>query len=202
MDTQDSNGHLRRHRKMQRVRRCLACNYESTAADVLPFLSFFSSFLPSRWAFVDFRTTEYATAALTNPKNHFLNGRKLVVEYASPEAVRRGGAGSRGKKDDEKHTDANDADRPRRERVRPKRHHDDEGAQHTETPTKRRRTEDDGGAAGAVGEGAEDAPQYAPRVRREREGWAKTRAKPGAALANAKRGAMGIVPSQGKKIVF
>ncbi|KAI0698524.1 hypothetical protein C8T65DRAFT_660472 [Cerioporus squamosus] len=38
------------------------------------------------WAFVDFTSTEHATAALTNPRNHQLNGRKLVVEYASPEA--------------------------------------------------------------------------------------------------------------------
>ena len=45
------------------------------------------------WAFVDFTSTEHATAALTNPRNHQLNGRKLVVEYASPEAVRRGGGG-------------------------------------------------------------------------------------------------------------
>jgi hypothetical protein len=29
--------------------------------------------------------------ALVNPRNHRLNGRDLVVEYASPDAVRRGG---------------------------------------------------------------------------------------------------------------
>ncbi|KAI0036788.1 hypothetical protein K488DRAFT_81776 [Vararia minispora EC-137] len=45
------------------------------------------------WAFVDFTSIKYATAALTNPRNHHLNGRNLVVEYASPEAVRRGGGG-------------------------------------------------------------------------------------------------------------
>ncbi|KAH9077129.1 hypothetical protein EDB83DRAFT_2504390 [Lactarius deliciosus] len=50
-----------------------------------------------RWfAFVDFTSTEHATAALVHPKNHHLDGRKLVVEYASADAVRRGGgAGSR-----------------------------------------------------------------------------------------------------------
>lgn len=35
-------------------------------------------------------TVEHATSALINPKNHQLNGRNLVVEYASPDAVRRG----------------------------------------------------------------------------------------------------------------
>ncbi|KIP02111.1 hypothetical protein PHLGIDRAFT_503084 [Phlebiopsis gigantea 11061_1 CR5-6] len=102
------------------------------------------------WAFVDFTTTEHATTALTNPKNHFLGGRKLVVEYASPEAVRRGGAGSRPKK-----PDADGAEKPRRERRRQ------------------------------------------PREERTR-----ARAKPGAALASAKRETVGIVPSLGKKIVF
>ena len=38
--------------------------------------------------------------------------------------------------------------------------------------------------------------------REGREGRPKVRAKPGAALANAKRETVGIVPSQGKKIVF
>ncbi|KAF8514847.1 RNA-binding domain-containing protein [Hysterangium stoloniferum] len=43
------------------------------------------------WAFVDFHNVEDATAVLINPRNHNLDGRKLVVEYASAEAVRRGG---------------------------------------------------------------------------------------------------------------
>src|SRR6266576_4445058 len=43
-----------------------------------------------KFSFFDFVSTEDATAALTNPKNYSLNGRKLVVEYASPDAVRRG----------------------------------------------------------------------------------------------------------------
>ena len=47
--------------------------------------------MSSRWAFVDFTSTEHATFALINPRNHTLDGRKLTVEYASPDAVRRGG---------------------------------------------------------------------------------------------------------------
>ncbi|KAG8788219.1 hypothetical protein FRC15_005389 [Serendipita sp. 397] len=42
------------------------------------------------FAFVDFKEVQYAVDALTNPRNHSLNGRALVVEYASPDAVRRG----------------------------------------------------------------------------------------------------------------
>jgi RNA recognition motif-containing protein len=45
----------------------------------------------SSWAFVDFHTIPQATAALLDHRNHSLNGRKLVVEYASADAVRRGG---------------------------------------------------------------------------------------------------------------
>jgi RNA recognition motif-containing protein len=47
------------------------------------------------WAFVDFHTIAQATSALLNPHNHSLNGRKLVVEYASADAVRRGGGGAK-----------------------------------------------------------------------------------------------------------
>ena len=45
----------------------------------------------NRFGFVDFITTEQATAVLINPRNHHLDGREIVVEYASPDAVRRGG---------------------------------------------------------------------------------------------------------------
>ena len=55
-----------------------------------------------RWAFVDFTNTEGATDALVNPKNHFLDGRKLVIEYASRDAVRRGGNIPRSKDKDRK----------------------------------------------------------------------------------------------------
>ncbi len=48
------------------------------------------------FAFVDFISVEHATAVLINPRNHKLNGRQLVVEYASPDAVRRGGHREKG----------------------------------------------------------------------------------------------------------
>ncbi|GAA5866585.1 hypothetical protein JCM8547_005467 [Rhodosporidiobolus lusitaniae] len=47
------------------------------------------------WCFVDFHLPAQSTRALLNLGNHSLNGRKLNVEYASAEAVRRGGLGTR-----------------------------------------------------------------------------------------------------------
>ncbi|KZO98143.1 hypothetical protein CALVIDRAFT_535731 [Calocera viscosa TUFC12733] len=46
------------------------------------------------WAFLDFHTTAQAQAVLINGRNHNLNGRKLVVEFGSADAVRRGGHSS------------------------------------------------------------------------------------------------------------
>ena len=152
---------------------------------------------------MDFTTVEHATAALTNTKNHFLGGRKLVVEYASPEAVRRGGAGPRERPEKKKVTEG-DADaeikpsQRRGDRVRPTRKRkaeDDDAAEEADAtrPTKRSRagTTDDAGDASRRRDS-----------RQQRDGKPKTRARPGAALASAKRETMSIVPSQGKKIVF
>ena len=47
--------------------------------------------ISNSWAFLDFVDITEATAALTNPRNHRMNGRDLKLEYASPDAVRRGG---------------------------------------------------------------------------------------------------------------
>jgi hypothetical protein len=117
------------------------------------------------------------------------------VEYASPEAVRRGGGRSRNR-DGAGDADGLKRDGSRRERVRPKRKHEDEddtvGDEEASSPPKRRKTD----------EAVEEAPHRVTRKRVEKEGKPKVRAKPGAALANAKRETIGIVPSQGKKIVF
>ena len=152
-----------------------------------------------RWAFVDFTTIEHATAALINPKNYFLGGRKLVVEYASPEAVRRGGGGPREKSAKKKPVEGDEDAEPkafqrRGERVRParKRQAEDGPAEEdsAERPAKKPRLDK-----------AEDTSKRR-KDGREREGRPKSRAKPGAALASAKREAVSIVPSQGKKITF
>ncbi|EIW61325.1 uncharacterized protein TRAVEDRAFT_162400 [Trametes versicolor FP-101664 SS1] len=139
------------------------------------------------WAFVDFTTAEHATVALTNPRNHQLDGRKLVVEYASPEAVRRGGAGPRPE---------------RKEQYTGKRARaaaDAAEGEDTGSPAKRQRFEDaeEGGDRGRRGDGA----GRGGRGGRGGKG-PRPRTRPGAALALAKREDVAIVPSQGKKTVF
>ncbi|KAI9001420.1 hypothetical protein BD414DRAFT_474575 [Trametes punicea] len=154
------------------------------------------------WAFVDFTNTEHATAALTNPSNHQLDGRKLVVEYASPEAVRRGGGGpprtdkgQKGRKGQKGQKSPGKRDRS---------DHAEGAADDAETdsrPTKKRRTDDgddaDAGAKAARGKKADSVGKGGKGGKGPRP-----RAKPGAALAQAKREDVAIVPSQGKKIVF
>jgi len=153
------------------------------------------------WAFVDFTNTEHATSALINTKNHFLDGRKLVVEYASPDAVRRGGGPGhtrdkkpRGEKDGAKEQrprrrveDDSETSFKRKPKQEPARTDTEGDEQVQDTPAKRRRVDDDSGTAGRGVKGGKN-----PRAR----------AKPGAALALAKRETAAIVPAQGKKIVF
>ena len=159
-----------------------------------------------RWAFVDFTSTEHATAALINPRNHSLDGRKLKVEYASPDAVRRGG----GPREPEKHK--GDGPRARKPRsagytgkkpesiVQLTRDGEEEPNKKERETEKGRKFEKlehklkhrfgvEGGAAGGRGFG--------------RRGSGKgERPKPGAALALAQRGTAAILPSQGQKITF
>ncbi|GJJ07216.1 hypothetical protein Clacol_001416 [Clathrus columnatus] len=128
------------------------------------------------WAFVDFHAVEDATYALINLKNHHLDGRKLVVEYASQEAVRRGGGGPQPSQKPfqrQKHRGS------KQERT------DDEKADPAEEltegrPIKKTKLETD-----------TDRRPVKPR-----------RTKPGAALAMAKRETAAIVPFSGKRIVF
>lgn len=147
-----------------------------------------------RFAFVDFTSIEHATAALINPRNHQMDGRKLVVEYASAEAVRRGGgphaktAGTQRGPSKPVRPSRRDQPTPRHEFDRPTvsnsndRKHSLEHAE--EQAPKKPRTE--------TGEKV-----YRTSGKRER-----VRPKPGAALALAKRESAAIIPSQGKKIVF
>ncbi len=71
-----------------------------------------------------------------------------------------------------------------------------------EQPAKRRKSEGEGADGGAAQEGGAGAYPSRREMRGSRDARPKVRAKPGAALANAKREAVSIVPSQGKKIVF
>lgn len=151
-----------------------------------------------RFAFVDFTTIEHATAVLINPKNHLLNGRKLVVEYAGADAVRRGApkvkreeGSTPTRRKDTQHRGSR-PDRPDR------RQHDSSWSKPKEDlsekpvvvddqqPTKHRYGERNEQTQPMNGK------QKGPRVR----------PKPGAALALAKRESAAIVPSKGQKITF
>ncbi|KAG0703849.1 hypothetical protein DFH29DRAFT_802771 [Suillus ampliporus] len=144
------------------------------------------------FAFLDFTSTEHATAALINPRNHRLNGRDLVVEYASADAVRRGG-GPRVQQSEHKghpgkrHGDQqDDAESRQRSRSRPRRRDEDEKAH--------RAQRDD--AESTTQRNQKEAPRH---IKADRS---RGRPKPGAALAQAPRESAAIIPSQGQKIVF
>lgn len=134
---------------------------------------------------MDFTSTELATAALINPRNHTLNGRKLIMEYASADAVRRGGGpGARekrlGKGGGNKSTMKNRA----------------AGAE-------RQDTNDHGDDAKDVQERGQAEGGYAGRKSwREGDRESRHRPRPGAALALAKRESTAIVPSEGTRIKF
>ncbi|THV08143.1 hypothetical protein K435DRAFT_707727 [Dendrothele bispora CBS 962.96] len=145
------------------------------------------------FAFVDFSSIDNATSALVNPKNHNFNGRRLVVEYASAEAVRRGPNKPKGEgKGDIKIT--------KHDKV--KEGHDGKN--------KRHRFDREENAGAEVGNGREENNEEdsARRARREfRQGTKgpRSRPKPGAALAQAVRQSAAIVTNNNaasKKIVF
>lgn len=154
-------------------------------------------------------TVEHATSALINPRNHHLNGRKLVVEYAGPDAVRRGAPKGKG----DGVFKGSRAARP--ERIW--------GGDKSTAPRKSGGAQDqdqehDGEVPGGRGEGetvgasaaGEEAPSKRSWEHKEtsqlnkdgRHKGPRSRPKPGAALALAKRESIAIVPSQGQKITF
>lgn len=168
------------------------------------------------WAFVDFHLPEQCTRALLNIRNHSLNGRTLVVEYASAEAVRRGGIGTRAA------ITANRGGRGGgaggrgngRPAAMPKKGRDWDDAD-VVSDAKARVFEDDGGDDEKAtrtefgfrpsGGGGRGVPRGGARggARGGRGGASSSvRAKPGAALASAQRASEAIVESQGRKITF
>ncbi|ETW84032.1 hypothetical protein HETIRDRAFT_444047 [Heterobasidion irregulare TC 32-1] len=146
--------------------------------------TFEDSGLCKGFAFVDFTSIEHATAALVNPQNHYLNGRKLVVEYASADAVRRGGGpGAAGARIKRLH-EANRLDPRKRQRVDSEPSNAHSEAQEV-APRKEGREGRDSGSGRPRGGGGK-----------------RPRPTPGAALALAKREQAAIVPSLGTKITF
>lgn len=182
------------------------------------------------WAFVDFHTTVQATAALIDPRNHSLNGRALVVEYASAEAVRRGGGRMDGLRSDNKHHDKTNSRNSAGEgRMGPrefkKRKFDETGSRadaavEEDTQEVQPSTNQafyrpplalnpykESGAASraAAGTTSTSGKTHKPN-KAEREALRAARGgkrqKPGAALANAARAKVAIQPAAGKKTVF
>jgi RNA recognition motif-containing protein len=150
----------------------------------------------SRFAFVDFTSIEHATTALIHPKNHQLDGRKLVVEYASADAVRRGGgAGHKPrKKPTELHSEGH-SHRKRRDSVV-----DEKGSTTTTTTTTPKMQEE---KSTAVADRQSDTFAKSKVTNGTRTRKSKSsRPAPGAALALAKREQVAIVPSQGRRITF
>ncbi|KAK4057825.1 Nucleolar protein 13 [Microbotryomycetes sp. JL221] len=155
------------------------------------------------WAFVDFRSPEHATRALLNPRNHTLLGRSLTVEFASLDAVRRGGfkvpnAPTRQQKREAASGGTPNSAGPRGDKRQ-----------------RRDMTNDNNKDAATTTETTEPTTGYdssqAPRPTSNRpsrttmksdRGHDTRRAKPGAALASAQRASEAIVASRGKKIVF
>ena len=134
-------------------------------------------------------TVEHATSALINPKNHQLNGRNLVVEYASPDAVRRGAP--KGKS----------SDGPTRSNRLPSRPYHDFRSNHSFSQPK----ETSESADATIFPIADSDSIKHTLIRSKgdvKHKGPKTRPKPSAPLALAKRESAAILPSQGHKIIF
>jgi RNA recognition motif-containing protein len=144
----------------------------------------------SRFAFVDFTSIEHATAALIHPKNHQLDGRKLVVEYASADAVRRGGGA--GHKPRKMSTEGHSRSKRRDLLAGGDKAHE-KGSMATTTTISKPQEEKSAGR----GSDASSKPKINNATRTR-----KSRPAPGAALALAKREQVAIVPSQGRRITF
>jgi len=128
---------------------------------------------------------------LVHPKNHHLDGRKLVVEYASADAVRRGGgAGPRPNKVSSLIAVTRPARRERRESVVSNR------------GERKSRPETTNLTSGPRDEKSMDSGRRSGATRKVDNGTRKSRPAPGAALALAKREQVAIVPSQGRRIKF
>ncbi|KAG8904760.1 hypothetical protein FRB99_001237 [Tulasnella sp. 403] len=133
------------------------------------------------WAFLDFVDTPHATVSLLRTRNHYMDGRQVVLEFASPDAVRRNHSDEQVKQRGTGRF-AKDAKASQKTRPRgfPSIHLNDpevvKGSAESATEEKRH-------------------PKYGTHGPPHRQ-------KPGAALAQAARKSVGIVQSQGKKTVF
>jgi RNA recognition motif-containing protein len=157
-----------------------------------------ASHTPS-FAFVDFTNTEHATAALIHPKNHQLDGRKLVVEYASADAVRRGGGPGHKprKKSGEVHGEGHSR-RKRRDSVVGDEANEKGSTTTTTTPSRAQEKEKSTTVDRRSDRSAKSNVINGTRTWKSKS----SRPAPGAALALAKREQVAIVPHQGRRITF
>ncbi|KAI9236915.1 MAG: hypothetical protein BYD32DRAFT_487665 [Podila humilis] len=140
------------------------------------------------FAYIDYMAPESATTALTDNKKHFLDGRKLNLEYASAEATLKGN--------------------PREYRKHKREEADAEAIARGEVPPSQKEDAEAEAAATAADEErrAFNAEQKAKRQRRA-PGEAPVKKmqghqRPGFALANAQRATQGIVEFKGNKVTF
>ncbi|KAF7302082.1 hypothetical protein MIND_00774900 [Mycena indigotica] len=154
--------------------------------------TFEDSGLCKGFAFVDFISTQEATNALVNPRNHHLNGRDLKVEYASADAVRRGQPKERNPDGAPKRYKE-----PKRLGPRAEKRVKKEETDFTEVEQKEDKQSRDRSGGKPYKKGWKSREEQAAS-----EKGPKSRPRPGAALAQAKRESTAIVPAQGKKIVF
>ncbi|KAG7097439.1 hypothetical protein E1B28_004784 [Marasmius oreades] len=164
--------------------------------------TFEDSGLCKGFAFVDFSSVDNATSTLINPRNHHLNGRNLVVEYASAGAVRRGPnkqhvGGGEGKQKPSKPRDRATG----RPRSRPEHKPSEKDTSYSITEAS---GTDSQVQIDVHEEAADTGHEQRPRKGTDgpRQKGPRHRPKPGAALAQAKRQSAAIVPTTGKKIVF
>jgi hypothetical protein len=134
-----------------------------------------------------------------NPKNHQLNGRQLVVQYASADAVRRGASKALAAGGDKLTPRSSKKDAP--QRAPPQKF-----SKKFEQPAAQEDNGEDGPADEDPGEGKWNKKPHRSDDSRPsfRQKGPRSRPKPGAALAQAKRQSAAIVEStpSAKKIVF
>lgn len=158
------------------------------------------------FAFVDFVSTEHATNALANLKNHRLDGRNLLVEYASAEAVKRGGGSLKmiqNKRPFKTKTVDGNAQQRNAEKAKPAA--DSAHLEQTDEcdPAATQKLSDPSMEDSKLIQQADQLVNEGRKTSRKTE--YQGRQKPGAALANARRAPVGIIknPTQtGKKTVF
>ncbi|WVO17509.1 hypothetical protein L204_105202 [Cryptococcus depauperatus] len=130
------------------------------------------------FAFLDFISSRHAKVALAIRKNHFYNGRRLTLEFASENAAKRSGAG---KSKPESKTKAKNH--------YPKHNNAYDGPADSVTEAFKQEAE-------------EESTRASSGDKRGRKWEVSGRPRPGAALAMAKREQVGIVEATGTKVTF